>query len=270
MQLAAYLKRIDFAGDVRPDLDTLRRLHRAHVEHIPFENLDVQLGRAVSRDPAAIFDKLVVRRRGGWCYEMNGLLASALEAIGFDVVRMAGGVMRAVHGDEMIGNHLVLMVRLDRPYLVDAGFGSGLIEPTPIEAGPFQQRRFGFRLDDLGGGWWRFHGDPKFGTTSFDFETKDADDRLLGARCTWLQTDPSSGFVLNAVAQRYAPAAHYLLRGRVLRTTGDRVDVQVIASADAYVATLNQVFDLDVPDARALWPKIVARHQQLFPDGIVG
>jgi len=77
VNLQSYLDRIAFLGHPRPDLDTLTRLHRGHVENIPYENLDVQFVRPVTRDPAAIFEKLVTRRRGGWCYEMNGLLGWA-------------------------------------------------------------------------------------------------------------------------------------------------------------------------------------------------
>lgn len=75
MDLRSYLDRIGFAGEAHADLETLRRLHRGHVETIPYENLDVQFGVPVDRTPEAAFEKLVYRKRGGWCYEMNGLLA---------------------------------------------------------------------------------------------------------------------------------------------------------------------------------------------------
>ncbi len=77
-QLALYLERIGHGWNLRPDLETLRSLHRAHVTSIPFEALDVQLGLVPSLELDAIFDKLVQRRRGGWCYEMNGLFGAAL------------------------------------------------------------------------------------------------------------------------------------------------------------------------------------------------
>jgi N-hydroxyarylamine O-acetyltransferase len=72
MDLQAYFDRIGFAGPARPDLATLRAIHRAHLLAVPYENLDVQLGRPVTLDPAHAFDKIVRRRRGGWCYEMKG------------------------------------------------------------------------------------------------------------------------------------------------------------------------------------------------------
>ena len=95
VELAHYLERIGHGWHVRPKLPTLRSLHRAHVSAIPFENLDVQLGLTPSLEPEAIYAKLVERRRGGWCYEMNGLFGAALQAIGFDVTRLACGVITA-------------------------------------------------------------------------------------------------------------------------------------------------------------------------------
>src|SRR4029078_11594867 len=97
----------------RADLATLRAVHRQHLERIPYENLDVQFGRRLSIEIETIFEKIVSRGRGGWCYEMNGLLGWALEEIGFKVTRMAGGVMRATLGDGNLRNTLVLRVGLD-------------------------------------------------------------------------------------------------------------------------------------------------------------
>lgn len=96
-ELAAYFSRIGFAGEVRRDFATLDTVVRAHVAAIPFENLDVQGGQKVTTDPQAAFAKLVERRRGGWCYEHNGVVGAALAAIGFDVVRLSAGVMRRGH-----------------------------------------------------------------------------------------------------------------------------------------------------------------------------
>ena len=96
MDLQLYLDRIGFAGASRPDLATLRAIHRGHSLSISYENLDVQLGRPLTTSPAEAFEKIVRRGRGGWCYEMNGLLAAVLEEIGFKVTRLAGGVGRRI------------------------------------------------------------------------------------------------------------------------------------------------------------------------------
>lgn len=264
MKLQSYLDRVKFEGVPKPDLDTLTRLHRGHVDNIPYENLDVQLARKVTRRPADIFDKLVTRRRGGWCYEMNGLLSWALGEIGFDVTHMAGAVMREVRGDWAVGNHLVLLVKLERLYIADVGFGDGLIEPVPLAEGAISQRRLSFRLEELGQGWWRFHNSAGGGAPSFDFEVEEADEALLDERCAWLQANAESPFVLNAVVQRHAPDGLSIMRGRVLKTLGEEIVARDIASAADYVDTLARVFGLALPEAAQLWPKIEARHREVF------
>lgn len=227
----------------------------------------MQFGTGVSREPEAIFDKLVTRRRGGWCYEMNGLLDWALREIGFKVTRMAGGVMREIRGDEALGNHLVLSVDLDRPYIADVGFGDGLIDPVPIRPGVIRQKFLTFALEHLGQGWWRFLNDPRGGAPSFDFRMEPAAESLLDRKCAWLQSDPASSFVLNAVVQRHLPGSLAMMRGRVLKTVGEGEGVREIATAAEYVETLDRVFGLALPAAEKLWPTIEARHREVFGQG---
>jgi N-hydroxyarylamine O-acetyltransferase len=177
---------------------------------------------------------------------------------------MAGGVRRAQMGDGALGNHLVLGVHLDRLYIADTGFGDGLLEPVPIAAGPIRQGPFTFELEDLGQGWWRFHGDPPPAGLSFDFETKRAEESLFDDRCAWLQTAPESPFVQNAVVQRHLADGHAMLRGRVLRVVGARSEARELESAADLVETLDRVFALDLPEAAKLWPKIEARHREVL------
>ena len=205
MTLDQYLARIGYAGLLNPDLETLSGLHRAHLLAIPYENMDVQLQRPVVTDPARAFARIVGRGRGGWCYEMNGVLGWALGQIGFSVTRMAGGVMREMAGDGQIGNHLVLRVDLpDGPYIADVGFGDGPIEPYPLRDHAFEQDGYPFRLEHLGDNWWRLHNHPNGGAKSFDFRAVAADEALLTAKCEFLQTAETSGFTQNFVAQRHA------------------------------------------------------------------
>lgn len=264
MNLEKYLERIDFEGTPKADLATLKRIHRSHAERIPYENLAVQFGTPVSRSPADAFEKIVTERRGGWCYEMNGLLGWALDEIGFSVRRLAGAVMRDEHGDDVVGNHLVLLVDLDRTYLADAGFGDGLIEPAPLEEGAFANGPFACRLEQVGGGWWRYHNDERGGAPSFDFNEAVADEALLERMCRWLQTDANSPFVQNAVVQRWRGGEHLSLRGRVLQKLGREKNTEIISDAAQYVETLKTLFLLDLPAAGGLWPQICARHEALF------
>jgi N-hydroxyarylamine O-acetyltransferase len=268
LELSAYLRRIRFDGSVRSDLATLRAIHRAHQYAIPFENLDVLLRRPVVLDMEANYDKIVCQRRGGWCYELNGVMGWALKEIGFEVMRMSAGVMRVRAGDAVLGNHLCLLVCLDQRYLVDVGFGGSLVEPLPLSASEREDRPYRLGLSELDDNYWRFAemapGDGD--AVSFDFRVAPADEALLARKCQFLQTDPASPFVQNLVVQRRAAAdTHLSLRGRVLaaiHATG--VDKKLLNSADELVATLRDSFDLDAPEAATLWPSISARHEALF------
>lgn len=266
MQLSAYFARIGYSGPATPDFATLDAVMRAHVAAIPFENLDVQFGRPLATDLPPIFDKLVTRRRGGWCYENNGLLGWALGEMGFDVTRIAAGVMRHVLGDTAVGNHLTLIVTLDRPWLVDAGFGGTQSAPLPLEAGTHAHAPFAVGLSEVDG-WWRFserfaENDP----FSFDFHAKQADEALLAARCEALQTNPESQFVQNLVVQLRQGERHLTLRGRVLiERDASGEHKTLLHSADEFVTTLRERFALDLPEAAGLWDRVCARHLVLFP-----
>ncbi len=92
MNLDAYLARIGYRGSLEPTPGTLRDLHCAHLLTIPYENLDIHLGRTLPLGEADIFSKLVTQKRGGWCFEMNGLFAWALRELGFVVTLLVAGV----------------------------------------------------------------------------------------------------------------------------------------------------------------------------------
>src|SRR5215475_3747002 len=112
MDIDAYLDRIGLKARPAPTLEGLTTLHRAHLRAIPYEDLDVQLGRPVTIERPPIYDKIVGRHRGGWCYEMNGIFGWALGELGFRVTRTTGAVMREAWGEMAVRNHLVLRVEL--------------------------------------------------------------------------------------------------------------------------------------------------------------
>jgi N-hydroxyarylamine O-acetyltransferase len=266
MELPAYLDRIGYTGSRTPDLATLRALMRAHIAAIPFENLDVQLGRRVGLELPMIFAKLVEARRGGWCYENNGLFGWALGALGFDVRRITAGVLRAAHGDSAIGNHLALIVTLEQPWLVDVGFGGTQAAPIPLATGDYAHAPYDLALRQIEGGYWRFEeryaGDDPF---SFDFTTDPADEALFARQCDALQSEPDSIFVENLVVQQRRGDRHTALRGRMLvaREPGGETR-RMLAEAGDLVTTLAREFGLDLPEAAALWDKVCARHEARF------
>jgi N-hydroxyarylamine O-acetyltransferase len=264
----AYFDRIGFTGEAKPDVATLRALHRAHMQAIPYDSLDVQLGRPVSLDPAAAFDKIVTRRRGGWCYEMNGLFGAMLQAMGFKVTRMAGAAMREVRGDFMIGSHLVLLVEIDGDrWIADVGFGDGALEPFRLATGPLSFEGYDFLLETLDDRWWRFHNHALGGAKSFDFIVEPADPAVLQEKCDWLHDAPDSPFVQNVICQRYRGSEILQLVGRTYRQIrGGEKQESLIESAEEFVQVLRDDFTLDLPEAASLWPRVLARHEQVMAE----
>src|SRR5262245_52810402 len=122
--LDAYLSRIKYSGPIGPDLATLRLIHRAHLQAIPFENLDIQMGLPVRIDPASVQADLVSRARGGYCFQQNGLFRLVLTAIGF-APRACEGRVRIEASTVRPRTHMVLIVPLEGgEWLVDVGFGA--------------------------------------------------------------------------------------------------------------------------------------------------
>ncbi|MFP3880849.1 MAG: arylamine N-acetyltransferase family protein [Actinomycetota bacterium] len=133
MNTDAYLKRIGVSGPIEPDLENLELLQRAHLTAVPFENLDVYARRQVRTDDNWTLSKVVDRRRGGWCFELNGAFASLLAALGYDVRRLAATVLMRGGSNAPMPTHLTIAVNLKRLYLVDVGFGDSFIRPLPLD-----------------------------------------------------------------------------------------------------------------------------------------
>ncbi len=266
MDLDIYLARLGLSRPLEPTLESLKALHRAHLRAIPYENLDVQLGRPVTIERGPTLEKILRRGRGGWCYEMNGTLGWALEALGFKVTRLAGAVMREAFGDSFAGNHLVLKVELPEGlYFADVGFGDGSLDPIRVVEGPFSASGFDFNLTRVDDTWWRLHNHPYGGAKSFDVTLEPADEAQLAGMCHRLQTEDWSPFVQNLVVQRHTQEGITVLRGRVVRmVTAAGFTDRILDSADELVRFLDEAFAIREPEAASLWPKICARHETMF------
>jgi N-hydroxyarylamine O-acetyltransferase len=142
--LEAYLARIEYTGPRDVSVQTLTGLHQAHTSHIPFENVDVVLGRGIDLDPAALQQKLVTGRRGGYCFEHNLLFDSALRALGFAVTDLTARVRFGAAGVRP-RTHMLLRVDVaGDPWIADVGFGSdGLVLPVPFT--PYLESTQGLR-----------------------------------------------------------------------------------------------------------------------------
>lgn len=155
LDLKAYGRRIGYTGGVGPTYECFRALHLAHASSVPFENLDVLLGRGVRIDLPRLQEKIVGEHRGGYCFEQNGFFSTVLEQIGFSVTRLSGRV-RFGKKEVRPRTHMVMKVDIEgRSYLADVGFGGlGILEPIPLISNEeFRQGIWKFKLIREGE-WW--------------------------------------------------------------------------------------------------------------------
>ncbi len=243
-----YLDRIGFDRQVRLDLETLTALQRAHLTAVPFENLDVYAGLGVRTDPAASVAKIVDRRRGGWCFEANGAFAALLEALGFEVARLGAAVL--LHGPNEVVDHLVVEVTLDRPYLVDVGFGDSFIVPLELNrAGPQAGGTGTFELIDSPMGTTLAEHEDGVPAARYRFSRVRRTMADFDAASQRLQTDPELHWRQKPFATRLldgGPDRVTLLADRLkIRRGPDSVETPV--APEGWDAILREWFDMEPP-----------------------
>lgn len=247
--LPAYLERVQWTGPLAPTLATLAGIQLGHVSRIPFENLDVQMGVPIRLDLDALQDKLVRRRRGGYCFEKNSLLAAALGHLGFQVTLREARVRRGATR-LLPRTHLALQVGLpEGSFLVDGGFGSdGPLGPVPLSGeeaihfgeacrvaaeGPRQVLQV--RQED---GWTDLYALEPGSPYPIDLEMANH----------YTSTHPESRFVQTLTAQRRTPEGQWTLRNLELTTRDARgARTEPVAEADL-IPLLRGLFELDVPE----------------------
>ena len=254
-RLRDYLSRIGFEGKMAPDLATLSALHAAHVAAIPFESLDPLLGRPVSLDIAALQEKIVRGRRGGYCFEQNALFKAALEAVGFKVTALAGRVrwMSAPDAPLSPRTHMLLKVELaDGPWLADAGFGGCLLDqPLRFETGIGQQTPAGtYRLTEHDGLFALAASQPGGWRTMymFDFTRQEPSDYEMANWFT--STNPNHVLVRNLILERVVGRRRYKVVNRrfVVEEDGGRtVEGRNIENACELARLLRETFDIEPP-----------------------
>jgi N-hydroxyarylamine O-acetyltransferase len=157
MNIADYLERIHYVQAVKPDIESLRGLQVAHLQSVPFENLDIGLQQMIEINEPAIWNKLVVNKRGGFCYELNGLFAWLLKQIGFEVTYLNARVFNREGNLGIDFDHLALLVQIPGQtghWLADVGFGDSFNEPLSFEErGEQVQGLRAFKLEPTRNGW---------------------------------------------------------------------------------------------------------------------
>jgi N-hydroxyarylamine O-acetyltransferase len=253
---AAYLKRIGVPTPGAADAATLRLLHRAHQMAVPFENLSIHLGEPISLDEADLVAKIVQNRRGGFCYELNGMFALLLESLGARVTRVAARVHGA-HGFGPPLDHLALIVRTPDgtgPWLADVGFGRHSVGPLALDSRTEQEDAGGrFLLADAGDGDVDVHKD---GSPQYRIEMRDRPLADFVPTCWWQQTSPLSHFTQETVCSRLTDdGGRISVSGRTLiRTSGGSRTEEHLAGDHALLAAYRDHFGITldrVPAAAA-------------------
>lgn len=243
--LAAYLHRITVTHPRNVDATALRVLHRAHQMAVPFENLSIHLSEPISLDEDDLVDKIVTRRRGGFCYELNGAFALVLQAMGVHVLLVAA----RVSGRDRLGppfDHLALVVRPadgSGPWLADVGFGSHSIYPLLFESRERQDDPAGrFMLADTE------DGDVdvlKDGELQYRIEQRERSLADFVPTCWWQQTSPESHFTHSTICSRLTEDGRVSISGRTLILTsgGSRTEQQMTAD-DALLTAYRDHFGI--------------------------
>ena len=248
MNIDRYLQRIDVTKPAAPSLEFLTRLMQRHLMSVPFENLDIGRNVRISLDEAHLYRKIVLSGRGGFCFELNGLFSRLLKALGFSVTLASARVFgrgKNRYGQEF--DHLILLVGLDRRYLVDVGFGESFRKPMPMPDG-LQKYSHGiyrlrplsakgtYRIEKEESGKWR----PQFRFT----ETP----RCLGdflQMCDYHQTSPESHFTRKTICSIATQVGRITLTDtELIMTTGNEKTISSVASQKTFNRLLEKHFKI--------------------------
>jgi N-hydroxyarylamine O-acetyltransferase len=247
LDVKAYLERINYNGPLTVSVETLRRLQRQHLRAVPFENLSIHSQEPIVLSDEALFAKIVERRRGGFCYEANGLFAALLRALGFDVTMLSAEVAHPGGGFSQPFDHMTLMGHVDGiRWLVDVGFGDSALEPLQIDTTDEQvQDDQAFKilpqagylvLERRYGEEWK----PQYRFTLDSHQFADYEEM-----CRYHQTSPQSHFTQNRICSLATADGRMTLSGmRLIVTSKGGKEERELASSEEYDKLLREQFGI--------------------------
>jgi N-hydroxyarylamine O-acetyltransferase len=221
MNAGQYLRRINYSGTTEPTAETLRALQQAHLLSVPFENLSIHMDEPIIIDQWLLFDKVVNRKRGGFCYELNGLFSWLLGELGFEVVKLSASVARSEDAYTPYFDHLTLMVSLPERWLVEVGFGETFRHPLLIDSNEIDvQPNASFRIEAREDAHYLMTQRPgqewqpqfRFGLEAYNFDS-------FEERCHFQQYSPESNFRKGRVCSLLLPDGRITLSEEGLTRT---------------------------------------------------
>ncbi len=257
LNLGTYFERIRYTDPPEDSLETLAALHTAHLASIPFENVDVLLGRRIRLDIASLRAKLIDQRRGGYCFEQNSLFAAVLRDLGFRVTTLEARVRPPGATRTLPRTHMVLRVDFpDRAVLADVGFGGdGPLRPVDLDGQVSEQGSDAHRVVEEGAvkvlqirgadGWRDLYAFTLDEALPVDFEVANH----------YTSTWPESPFVTTLTAQLSLTGERRILRGRTLALRRGGTETAHHIENQDLLAVLRESFGLDLPDDIRLPPQ---------------
>jgi N-hydroxyarylamine O-acetyltransferase len=258
--LSAYLARLDLPAPPAPDEAALLRMQRAHRLAIPFENLDVPLGRGIAIDGASVFAKLIGARRGGFCFEHNRLFGDALDALGFAQRPLLARVWLGATEPPPLTHTLSLVTVAGQDWIADAGFGGSYAPPLPLVDGMEGDAPDGarFRLEALvDGGWMLWREGPSATTDGrgagpgwqrqYSFTLAEVFPADLAMGSHWAATAPGTRFTAHRIVSIVLPHGFASLTDRFYRRrAGETATEGAITDPRVYRMRLSMMFGIDL------------------------
>jgi N-hydroxyarylamine O-acetyltransferase len=258
MNIQAYLERINYHGLLEPTAETLRALQLAHLRAVPFENLSIHAGQPIVLEDDALFTKIVVNKRGGFCYEANGLFAALLRALGFDVVMLSAQVANAQGEFGPDFDHMTLMVTLEgERWLADVGFGDSFLEPLLLdERGEQAQGSRAYQIVSNGTRltlMQRIEGEEWKAQYRFTLQPYGYSD--YAEMCHYHQTSPQSHFTRSRICSRATEEGRITLSDlRFISTSNSGPNPsrheRILNGEAEYADVLRDQFGIDMPAER--------------------
>lgn len=251
MNINTYLNQLQYTGNLEPNLNTLKRLQKAHLLHIPFENLDIHFGNPIALDINKIYNKVLTNGRGGFCYELNSLFNELLKAIGFKTTIISGRVYNSTTkelGEEY--DHLTLLVKLNTmEYIVDVGFGEFTSHPLEFILNKEQTDPRGtFIIEPYKDEYYRISKlDGETKTLEYIFKNKERLFTDFTTMCTYHQTNPKSHFTQKPLISKATENGRTTITGNTLKITErGKVIKEHTFAKEEFGHYLKQWFNIDI------------------------
>ena len=250
MNSSAYLKRIDVSDPEPLTLANLAVLQTSHMLRVPFENLDIHWNKPIKLDTEALYQKIVENRRGGFCYELNGLFGWLLEELEYDIEMLSCRVYSSKteeFGPEF--DHMALLVHLDNEsYIVDVGFGDSFRTPIKMPDGQSEDVSGRYRITEQDAGYLLQRKQDKDWEPQYTFSLISRKLEEFEAMCEYHQTSPDSHFTQQKIMSIATEWGRISLSEKALITTKGRTKVnEVIANKREWQDKLLEVFGIEAP-----------------------